>query len=112
MRRRPPRSTRTDTLFPYTTLFRSCYVLGQIVADIIDEGTQFRHHLLAAGIIEKEARGRGGMVGEQQFEFARLGPGLGGRLRAHATRDAGAAGAPHSLEIGYSARAGEGGRVG
>src|SRR3546814_14248749 len=23
MRRRPPRSTRTDTLFPFTTLFRS-----------------------------------------------------------------------------------------
>src|SRR3546814_10270309 len=32
MRRRPPRSTRTDTLFPYTTLFRSvraaCVVQG------------------------------------------------------------------------------------
>src|SRR3546814_6966986 len=28
MMRRPPRSTRTDTLFPYTTLFRSClYVI-------------------------------------------------------------------------------------
>src|SRR3546814_14969528 len=26
MIRRPPRSTRTDTLFPYTTLFRSCLV--------------------------------------------------------------------------------------
>src|SRR3546814_8151016 len=26
MRRRPPRSTRTDTLFPYTTLFRSLVV--------------------------------------------------------------------------------------
>src|SRR3546814_3171064 len=26
MIRRPPRSTRTDTLFPYTTLFRSRYV--------------------------------------------------------------------------------------
>src|SRR3546814_5014863 len=26
MIRRPPRSTRTDTLFPYTTLFRSCRV--------------------------------------------------------------------------------------
>src|SRR3546814_4851413 len=26
MIRRPPRSTRTDTLFPYTTLFRSKYV--------------------------------------------------------------------------------------
>src|SRR3546814_17778181 len=29
MIRRPPRSTRTDTLFPYTTLFRS-----QLVGDI------------------------------------------------------------------------------
>src|SRR3546814_4636484 len=28
MIRRPPRSTRTDTLFPYTTLFRSGYLLG------------------------------------------------------------------------------------
>src|SRR3546814_1494062 len=26
MIRRPPRSTRTDTLFPYTTLFRSFFV--------------------------------------------------------------------------------------
>src|SRR3546814_1722050 len=26
MIRRPPRSTRTDTLFPYTTLFRSVYL--------------------------------------------------------------------------------------
>src|SRR3546814_14699780 len=30
MIRRPPRSTRTDTLFPYTTLFRS--VRGQLPA--------------------------------------------------------------------------------
>src|SRR3546814_14217722 len=28
MIRRPPRSTRTDTLFPYTTLFRSTRVVG------------------------------------------------------------------------------------
>src|SRR3546814_18613241 len=28
MIRRPPRSTRTDTLFPYTTLFRSCLHFG------------------------------------------------------------------------------------
>src|SRR3546814_4220939 len=27
MIRRPPRSTRTDTLFPYTTLFRSAQIL-------------------------------------------------------------------------------------
>src|SRR3546814_2636186 len=30
MIRRPPRSTRTDTLFPYTTLFRSCHGVGQL----------------------------------------------------------------------------------
>src|SRR3546814_4294934 len=30
MIRRPPRSTRTDTLFPYTTLFRSFRALGAI----------------------------------------------------------------------------------
>src|SRR3546814_11684237 len=29
MIRRPPRSTRTDTLFPYTTLFRSAAPLGR-----------------------------------------------------------------------------------
>src|SRR3546814_2650900 len=28
MIRRPPRSTRTDTLFPYTTLFRSFLILS------------------------------------------------------------------------------------
>src|SRR3546814_4814739 len=28
MIRRPPRSTRTDTLFPYTTLFRSAFDLA------------------------------------------------------------------------------------
>src|SRR3546814_13091059 len=31
MIRRPPRSTRTDTLFPYTTLFRSLPSLRQIL---------------------------------------------------------------------------------
>src|SRR3546814_15611483 len=30
MIRRPPRSTRTDTLFPYTTLFRSLTRVSQI----------------------------------------------------------------------------------
>src|SRR3546814_3658867 len=33
MIRRPPRSTRTDTLFPYTTLFRSAEI-GGYAADI------------------------------------------------------------------------------
>src|SRR3546814_9416844 len=32
MIRRPPRSTRTDTLFPYTTLFRSPGIVGLLIA--------------------------------------------------------------------------------
>src|SRR3546814_5281138 len=35
MIRRPPRSTRTDTLFPYTTLFRSAYRPQQRPADAV-----------------------------------------------------------------------------
>src|SRR3546814_19243202 len=35
MIRRPPRSTRTDTLFPYTTLFRSR--VGRIVIQLLGE---------------------------------------------------------------------------
>src|SRR3546814_1800292 len=34
MIRRPPRSTRTDTLFPYTTLFRSFALIQEISAEI------------------------------------------------------------------------------
>src|SRR3546814_7025918 len=36
MIRRPPRSTRTDTLFPYTTLFRSLLVAGFDLAQYLD----------------------------------------------------------------------------
>src|SRR3546814_15193363 len=34
MIRRPPRSTRTDTLFPYTTLFRSISRRPRRIADV------------------------------------------------------------------------------
>src|SRR3546814_8625072 len=36
MIRRPPRSTRTDTLFPYTTLFRSVLIDGGWCRDDVD----------------------------------------------------------------------------
>src|SRR3546814_19383395 len=36
MRRRPPISTRTDTLFPYTTLFRSCQAYAQASGRVLD----------------------------------------------------------------------------
>src|SRR3546814_2212079 len=36
--RRPPRSTRTDTLFPYTTLFRSNFSFGGVNGSRIKSG--------------------------------------------------------------------------
>src|SRR3546814_1715049 len=44
MIRRPPRSTRTDTLFPYTTLFRSGIAVGR------DRGLQQVHELRRIGV--------------------------------------------------------------
>src|SRR3546814_17445894 len=35
MIRRPPRSTRTDTLFPYTTLFRSRHARHDLGSNIV-----------------------------------------------------------------------------
>src|SRR3546814_1136720 len=51
MRRRPPRSTRTDTLFPYTTLFRSPF------ARATDGG------LIGCGCSRNAGRGGTGMIG-------------------------------------------------
>src|SRR3546814_8429492 len=42
MIRRPPRSTRTDTLFPYTTLFRSDFGHDVVCVDK-DEGKIAQH---------------------------------------------------------------------
>src|SRR3546814_6664866 len=38
MRRRPPRSTRTDTLFPYTTLFRATLQAGNTLRVELEDG--------------------------------------------------------------------------
>src|SRR3546814_5127536 len=58
MTRRPPRSTRTDTLFPYTTLFRSIEVSQKGDApgfvEVVDERTllipERRGNQLALGL--------------------------------------------------------------
>src|SRR3546814_10763488 len=57
MIRRPPRSTRTDTLFPYTTLFRSRAIIieseGKKSASILQaEGERAANILKAKGIAE------------------------------------------------------------
>src|SRR3546814_13601893 len=65
MIRRPPRSTRTDTLFPYTTLFRSLdvaergirgtsYKVPRFVADGLRTSPKFRAAL--AELSEKTGR--------------------------------------------------------
>src|SRR3546814_7832000 len=47
MIRRPPRSTRTDTLFPYTTLFRSVGADDQrrLAAKLHDDALECRRRL-------------------------------------------------------------------
>src|SRR3546814_5352494 len=56
MIRRPPRSTRTDTLFPYTTLFRSPYVQpalpGVVVTPRPGVATRVLLPMAAAGEVE------------------------------------------------------------
>src|SRR3546814_17032435 len=46
MIRRPPRSTRTDTLFPYTTLFRSVD-LAEVDPSHVRDLLRLQHHDLA-----------------------------------------------------------------
>src|SRR3546814_12926170 len=43
MRRRPPRSTRTDTLFPYTTLFRSHCAKGASIREHAHGERRLKH---------------------------------------------------------------------
>src|SRR3546814_8990624 len=79
MIRRPPRSTRTDTLFPYTTLFRSnsgeqaaILVIHQRTAaldQVADLGTQ-----LAVG---RPARGDLGLSEQYRGDLAMAGAGQG-----------------------------------
>src|SRR3546814_4560536 len=55
MIRRPPRSTRTDTLFPYTTLFRSLMLLlssGAVAAAPLDQAGRTEILTNAARLIE------------------------------------------------------------
>src|SRR3546814_12000283 len=70
MIRRPPRSTRTDTLFPYTTLFRSVdrprfhIVMDRLrrIDRIGDETIEGRRHIAAERrreLVGKRLRGRG-----------------------------------------------------
>src|SRR3546814_9458992 len=57
MRRRPPRSTRTDTLFPYTTLFRSwTNVQAERMVRTIKEATVKSFHYTSINELRRHVR--------------------------------------------------------
>src|SRR3546814_19417480 len=58
MIRRPPRSTRTDTLFPYTTLFRSVGAAAE-VEHIARGGDEMRHRRDILVVRERGVQGGG-----------------------------------------------------
>src|SRR3546814_14975009 len=83
MIRRPPRSTRTDTLFPYTTLFRSGRIERAVVeADAAAEAGGLV--LLAGGDLARPQRGA--VLGRQGLDdgidIARIAPAVGHDRRA------------------------------
>src|SRR3546814_12026856 len=121
MLRRPPRSTRTDTLFPYTTLFRSVQGIQHGEVDLLEVGgAEFaavveHHHLFAVGdrgegievvaVVLRRPAGGG--------ELLDLGPanaldraGLRGEANLTLLGGGAAPGAPHTSE---ERRVGEGG---
>src|SRR3546814_11643889 len=61
MIRRPPRSTRTDTLFPYTTLFRS---------PDHDQGERSRPHPSLGGHPRRRGRGDDALLGPGPYGIA------------------------------------------
>src|SRR3546814_18699012 len=56
MIRRPPRSTRTDTLFPYTTLFRSIALVDAVLRPAVGKEMLGRGDYLARGKQVRAAR--------------------------------------------------------
>src|SRR3546814_4386777 len=91
MRRRPPRSTRTDTLFPYTTLFRStAYLNGKFTDSRLEAVTG------SAASVRKVMADRGFEHADYVLSglpFSTLPPGVGPKIAeetAEALRPGGA----------------------
>src|SRR3546814_5657987 len=101
MKRRPPRTTRTDTLFPYTTLFRS-EILDQDVG-LGDQLTGERLTLFGAQVdrdrifVARDHAPPAGLValapvahlvaGHRRFELDDLGAHIAKQLAAEGSRD-------------------------
>src|SRR3546814_17058377 len=96
MIRRPPRSTRTDTLFPYTTLFRS---LGLVDAERFDEGAQVRQRRLADADDADIRR-----FDQSQLDLRQTARDRGGRHSARGDRKSVVSGKSVSVRVNFGAR--------
>src|SRR3546814_6094039 len=87
MIRRPPRSTRTDTLFPYTTLFRSAKAGRQPGGGVLDDRAAAQIHGAAeALLVERRRRDAAERQHTEQDAFHRAEAGL--QLAPHHQRHA------------------------
>src|SRR3546814_17326516 len=73
MSRRPPRSKRTDTLFPYATLFRSAvrFAIGALEAYRNPPSAQRQRRILAVGVPDIGQGGPARRAVDQQARFDR-----------------------------------------
>src|SRR3546814_18468103 len=78
MIRRPPRSTRTDTLFPYTTLFRSNRGSVPVVLDQGEEGACTGFGL--AAVVNFLLHNHGGLTKSERDRYARKEHGASPRM--------------------------------
>src|SRR3546814_2391870 len=92
MIRRPPRSTRTDTLFPYTTLFRS---LQDIPMDITALNAESFERAPVTNLIDVQTsvpnlnispRGGSGVIAIRGIGFAVVTAGAEGNVALHTDR--------------------------
>src|SRR3546814_18202672 len=69
MTRRPPRPTRTDTLFPYTTLFRSRLARDPAALVRVGDEVDRPHIVQAIGELDEQ---HADIVGHRQQELAQI----------------------------------------
>src|SRR3546814_4616484 len=72
MLRRPPRSTRTDTLFPYTTLVRSFHLSHLEQAGLITSRREGRSIIYSAALAVGNRRGLDGRPGLPEHRVNQL----------------------------------------
>src|SRR3546814_8372480 len=109
MLRRPPRSTRTDTLFPYTTLFRSAPAgaAGARACRLRDAGDAAAHRARQCRAVERDGDLHGGPHGRLAVAAAIAAPVLARKPEGAAGRRPDARPVP-----AQGARAGRSGDIG